>query len=127
MTLTPDDGLMPFRHWLAEIDKPTAEYLTRNEAPTPAEEEAFRRGLLVGQWLTLHNLYGYRQRGVTDAETLVGMLTAGMLALRRCRSPLDFRLAMEHEAQTNDEVRELRKLDAPDDIEGGPDGHPPTA
>jgi hypothetical protein len=118
---------MPFRQWLAEIDKPTAEYLTRNENSSPGEEEAFRRGFLVGQWQTLHDLYGYRQRGVTDAETLVGMLAAGMLALRRCRSPLDFRIALEHETQTNDEVRELRNPDAPDAPDGGPDGQPPAA
>src|SRR5690349_9317888 len=106
-----------FHGWLARVDAPTAAYAQR-EHHSKVEMEAHRRGFLEGQHALLFDLYETLGRGVRDAELLVGMTAAGMLALKRARSPLDFRLAMERHSRTNDEVGEPRRPDARDGTEG---------
>jgi hypothetical protein len=123
--LRPRDG-ETFYGWLARVDAPTAAYAQRDHHSND-EEIAYRRGTFAGELNLLFRLYGALHDGVRDAELLVGMMAAGILALKRRRSALDFRIAMEHETQTNDEVRELRSHDSPDSTEGGPDGQPPAA
>jgi hypothetical protein len=105
--LFPRDGENLYA-WLDRIDPATAAFANREDL-TRAEKVAFTRGLYEGQWRVLFDLFEKLDRGVDDAERLVGMTAAGLLALKSRRTHIDF-------------TELLRKhRDIEDSSEGAPD------
>jgi hypothetical protein len=81
----------PFTEFLRERDAPTVAY----EPQTAAEWKAHTRGEFRGQWLALWMLRDMEARGETDLSSALAQLGAGLLALKRRRSPRDFRTALD--------------------------------
>ena len=94
--------------WILRVDPGTAAYANR-DLHSLAERTAYTRGLYEGQWRILWDLFERLERGVEDAEAIVGMTAASLLALKTRRTHIDF-------------TELLRKhRDIEDSSEGAPD------
>jgi hypothetical protein len=104
--VTPrDPGEENFFAWLRRIDPALADWLSRPEALSKSEWEANHRGFWEGHWRVVHRLYELRQM-TDDPDKLIGMLVAGLLALKRRRDPRDIALRLFEKIDQHDEHAE---------------------
>jgi DNA-binding transcriptional regulator PaaX len=89
------EDIVPFGEFLDYMDRPTATF----QPTTQAEREADRRGEFRGEWHLLWQLRELEHRGETDLRTALNKVEAGLLALKRRRSPRDFWTALERAAE----------------------------
>ena len=97
--MRPDEPIVSFHEFLDHMDRATAAF----EPASLAAWEAWTRGTFRGEWCLLWQLRELHARGETDLRRALGMVEAGLLALKRRRSHRDFAVAIERHRASSDE------------------------